>query len=230
MAIDQVWIARPKPQNVGRYTGIVATRSIAEAVFTSQLLTDIRTHNLDIDSIAEYLHQQSGQPVANKTTEAKTFMTPLIAKLTEFLQTLTPPAGEGTALRRLQQQTDKLHQQESELQRARDKLRTHGIGLTPTKPSSTTPPPAATTLPLTAPTSYPPTSLAILNLTSQTLQNNYPAKFAQASRSGSKHCHLQHKPKPTTSSRSFVTNASQKNSSKKRQQDTDCHKLPPKAL
>ena len=37
----------------GRYTGIVATRSIAEAVFTSQLLTDIRAHNLDIDNIAE---------------------------------------------------------------------------------------------------------------------------------------------------------------------------------
>ena len=148
----------------GRYTGIVATRSIAEAVFTSQLLTDIRTHNLDVDSIAEYLHQQPGQPIPNKTTDAKQLMSPLISRITDFLRGLTPPAGEGTALRKLQQQTDRLHQQENELQRARDKLRTHGIALTPTKPGG-----AAT-----------PTPHTILNPTSQTLHDNSPANFAQA--------------------------------------------------
>ena len=64
----------------GRYTGIVATRSIAEAVFTSQLLTDIRAHHLDIDNIAEYLHQQAHQPIPNKTTDAKQFTQPLISR------------------------------------------------------------------------------------------------------------------------------------------------------
>ena len=164
----------------GRYTGIVTTRSIAEAVFTSQLLTEIRAHNLDIDNIAEYLHQQAHQPVPNKTTDAKQFMQPLISRLTDFLRGLTPPAGEGTALRKLQQQTDRLHQQESELQRARDKLKNHGIALTPAKPGATptTSSGSHPTLPLTAPAAL--TAHAILNPTSQTLQDNSPVNYAPA--------------------------------------------------
>ena len=77
----------------------MTTRSIAEAVFTSQLLPEMRAHNLDIDNIAEYLHQRAHQPIPNKTTEAKQFMQPLISRIVGFLRGLTPPAGEGTALR-----------------------------------------------------------------------------------------------------------------------------------
>ena len=166
----------------GRYTGIVTTRSIAEAVFTSQLLPEMRAHNLDIDSIAEYLHQQADQSIPNKTTEAKQFMQPLISRIIDFLRGLTPPAGEGTALRKLQLQTDRLQQQESELQRARDKLKTHGIGLTPTKPGTHPAPSSASQpqphLPLTAPAAL--TTNTILNPTTQTLHDNSPANYAAA--------------------------------------------------
>ena len=99
----------------------------------------------------------------------------MISRVTDFLRGLTPPAGEGTALRKLQQQTDRLHQQESELQRARDKLKTHGIALTPTKPGAI---PTTSTLPLTAPTAL--TAHTILNPTSQTLQDNSPANYTPA--------------------------------------------------
>ena len=101
-----------------------------------------------------------------------------ISRITDFLRGLTPPAGEGTALRKLQQQTDRLHQQETELQRARDKLKNHGISLTPTKPGATGTTESASqpALPLTAPTAL--TSHSILNPTSQTLQENSPANFA----------------------------------------------------
>ena len=166
----------------GRYTGIVTTRSIAEAVFTSQLLPEMRAHNLDIDSIAEYLHQQADQSIPNKTTEAKQFMQPLISRIIDFLRGLTPPAGEGTALRKLQLQTDRLQQQESELQRARDKLKTHGIALTPTKPGTHPAPSSASQpqphLPLTAPAAL--TTNTILNPTTQTLHDNSPANYAAA--------------------------------------------------
>ena len=165
----------------GRYTGIVTTRSIAEAVFTSQLLPEMRAHNLDIDNIAEYLHQQADQSIPNKTTEAKQFMQPLISRIIDFLRGLTPPAGKGTALRKLQQQTDRLQQQESELQRARDKLKNHGIALTPTKPGSQPAPSSATHtphLPLPAPTAI--TTTTILNPTTQTLHDNSPANYAAA--------------------------------------------------
>ena len=166
----------------GRYTGIVTTRSIAEAVFTSQLLPEMRAHNLDIDSIAEYLHQQADQSIPNKTTEAKQFMQPLISRIIDFLRGLTPPAGEGTALRKLQLQTDRLQQQESELQRARDKLKTHGIAHTPTKPGTHPAPSSASQpqphLPLTAPAAL--TTNTILNPTTQTLHDNSPANYAAA--------------------------------------------------
>ena len=157
----------------------MTTRSIAEAVFTSQLLPEIRAHNLDIDNIAEYLHQQAHQSIPNKTTDAKQFTQPLISRLIDFLRGLAPPAGEGTALRKLQQQTDRLRQQESELQRARDKLKNHGIALTPTKPGATpTSSGSHPTLPLTAPAAL--TAHNILNPTSQTLQDNSPANYAPA--------------------------------------------------
>ena len=165
----------------GRYTGIVTTRSIAEAVFTSQLLPEMRAHNLDIDNIAEYLHQQADQSIPNKTTEAKQFMQPLISRIIDFLRGLTPPAGEGTALRKLQLQTDRLQQQESELQRARDKLKNHGIALTPTKPGPHPAPSSATHpphLPLTAPSAI--TTNTSLNPTTQTLHDNSPANYAAA--------------------------------------------------
>ena len=202
----------------GRYTGIVTTRSIAEAVFTSQLLPEMRAHNLDIDSIAEYLHQQADQSIPNKTTEAKQFMQPLISRIIDFLRGLTPPAGEGTALRKLQLQTDRLQQQESELQRARDKLKTHGIALTPTKPG-THPPPSSASQPnhishlQPQPHSQPPPfSTPLLK---RYMTTHQPITQQQASRSGSRPYHQPPKHKSTTSSKFFVTNASQKNSSKR---------------
>ena len=115
-------------------------------MFTSQILSERRARNIDIDSIA-YIHQQNHQPAPNKTTKA--FTAPPISKITERMQTLTPPAGEGTALLRLQLQTDRLQKQKGELQRARDKLRTRGVALTPTKVYDSAPrraAPAAPTL------------------------------------------------------------------------------------
>ena len=109
-------------------------------------------------------------------------MQPLISRIIDFLRGLTPPAGEGTALRKLQLQTDRLQQQESELQRARDKLKTHGIALTPTKPGTHPAPSSASQpqphLPLTAPAAL--TTNTILKPTTQTLHDNSPANYAAA--------------------------------------------------
>ena len=197
----------------------MTTRSIAEAVFTSQLLPETRAHNLDIDNIAEYLHQQAHQPIPNKTTEAKQFMQPLISRIVDFLRGLTPPAGEGTALRKLQQQTDRLHQQESELQRARDKLKNHGIALTPTKPGTVPAPASASdpTLPLTAPAALSQPTLFSTPPHKPYKTIHQPTMLRQASRNGSRHYPKQHRHMPTTSRRSSEMNASQKSNFKKQQ-------------
>ena len=66
------------------------------------------------------------------------------------------------------------------MQRARDKLKNHGIVLTPTNPGAVPAPASAPhpTLPLTAPAAL--TANTILNPTSQTLQDNSPANYAAA--------------------------------------------------
>ena len=176
----------------------------------------MRAHNLDIDNIAEYLHQQASQPIPNKTTDAKQFMQPLISRLIDFLRGLTPPAGEGTALRKLQQQTERLHQQESELQRARDKLKTHGIAITPTKPGTH---PTRHQLPNPISHLQPqqhsqPTPFSTPHLKLYTTTHP-PTTRQQAFRNGSRHYHQPHRHKSPISSKFFETNASQRNSSRR---------------
>ena len=86
----------------GKYCGLIPTRSIAESVFVTHLLQEIREKRFDLDAIAQ------GQEVPNKTTQARAFHAPLINLLTQQLQTHSPAAAEGTALRALKATTDKL--------------------------------------------------------------------------------------------------------------------------
>ena len=46
-----------RPLSAGRFVGLVCTRSVAESVFTAQLLKALRENAIDVDSIAEHLHQ-----------------------------------------------------------------------------------------------------------------------------------------------------------------------------
>ena len=190
-------------------------RTLSQGRYTSQLLPEMRAHNLDIDNIAEYLHQQANQSIPNKTTDAKQFMQLLISRLIDFLRGLTPPAGEGTALRKLQQQIDRLHQQESELQRARDKLKTHGIALTPTKPGNHHQLPNPNPISHLQPQQHSqPTPFLTPQLKPYTTTHQ-PTMRQQAFRNGSRHYHQPHRHKSPISSKFFETNVSQKNSSRK---------------
>ena len=110
----------------GKFCGLIPTRSIAESVFTTHLLQEIRDRRFDLDAIAEALHTAQGTTIPNKTTQARAFHAPLIAHITEQLQTHAPAAAEGSALRALKSTTD-------DLARARQKLQAHGIELTPRK-------------------------------------------------------------------------------------------------
>ena len=44
----------------GKFTGFIATRSIAESVFMTLFLQQLREHRLDLDGIAEALHTRTG--------------------------------------------------------------------------------------------------------------------------------------------------------------------------
>ena len=83
----------------GKFCGLIPTRSIAESVFTTHLLQEIRDRRFDLNAIAEALHSAQGTAIPNKTTQARAFHAPLIALITEQLQAHAPAAAEGSALR-----------------------------------------------------------------------------------------------------------------------------------
>ena len=47
----------------GKFCGLIPTRSVAESVFTTHLLQEIRDKRLDLDAIAEALHTKAGNTV-----------------------------------------------------------------------------------------------------------------------------------------------------------------------
>ena len=57
-----------RPLSAGRFVGLVCTRSVAESVFTAQLLKALRENAIDVDSIAEHLHQTAS---STKSTPSK---------------------------------------------------------------------------------------------------------------------------------------------------------------
>ena len=92
----------------GKYTGFIATRSIAESVFVTHLLQELREKRLNLDGIAETLHTKQGTDIPSKTTQARAFHAPLINLLIQQLQSHSPAPAEGTALRALKNTTDEL--------------------------------------------------------------------------------------------------------------------------
>ena len=92
----------------GKYTGFIATRSIAESVFVTHLLQELREKRLDLDGIAETLHTKQGTDIPSKTTQARAFHAPLIKLLIQQRQTHSPAPAEGTALHALKNTTDEL--------------------------------------------------------------------------------------------------------------------------
>ena len=79
----------------GKYTGFIATRSIAESVFVTHLLQQLREKRLDLDGIAETLHTKQGTDIPSKTAHARAFHAPLIQLLIDQLQTHSPAPAEG---------------------------------------------------------------------------------------------------------------------------------------
>ena len=151
----------------GKYTGFIATRSIAESVFVTHFLQQLREKRLDLDGIAETLHTQQSTDIPNKTTHARAFHAPLIKLLIDQLQTHSPAPAEGTALRALKNTND-------ELARARQKLHDLGNPLTPVKSTSRSSAPAAPSHAPTPPPPKPPALTDVLQPPHPTLQDDIP--------------------------------------------------------
>ena len=154
----------------GKYCGLIPTRSIAESVFTTQLLQEIRDKRLDLDAIAEAIHTSQGTAVPNKTTQARAFHAPLISLLTQQLQAHAPAAAEGSALRALKATSD-------DLARAREKLQAHGVELTPRKDAGRSSAPSAPAAPAEPAAHKPPELADVLQPPHPSLKDDAPESW-----------------------------------------------------
>ena len=140
---------------------------MAESVFVTHLLQEIREKRLDLDGVAETLHTKQGTEVPSKTTQARAFHAPLINLLIQQLQSHSPAPAEGTALRALKNTTD-------ELARAKQKLHILGNPLTPVKSASHATGSGVPSHPPTPPTSKPPVLADVLQPPRPTLKDDAP--------------------------------------------------------
>lgn len=113
----------------GKFTGVVATRTVAESVFLSQLVKSLRDQNVDLDMAAEACHKG---PIPSKTSDAIRFFQPLIQNIMEEIKNKIPIEASL-------EQIHKLVDTEAQLAKAQQKLQQHGIQMTPQRNTSTTP-------------------------------------------------------------------------------------------
>ena len=156
----------------GKFCGLIPTRSVAESVFTTHLLQEIRDKRLDLDAIAEAIHTKAGATVPNKTTQALAFHSPLITLLTDQLQAHSPAVAEGSAIRALKATSD-------DLARAREKLQAHGLELTPKKDTGRPSAPSKPTTP--TPPHQPPALPDVLQPSYPTLKDDAPETWTAPS-------------------------------------------------
>ena len=101
----------------GRFMGVVTTRSIAESVFTSQILKSFRESGVEIDALCEHLHRTIDPmaPVPSKSEDPVAFMQPLVSVLTAKAKEISPAKHETAALKELQAVQKKLKETEAKL-------------------------------------------------------------------------------------------------------------------
>lgn len=93
--------------------GIVTTRTISESVFGSQLLKLCRENSLDLDAIAESLHDPSQLP--SKQDQPVEFMKPLVNLLVNEMKRIQPAKRQNTALAQVQSLQKELEKAKADL-------------------------------------------------------------------------------------------------------------------
>ena len=113
----------------GKFVGIVPTRTVAESVFTSQLLKSLRDQSIDLDLVAEATHKG---PVPSKQNDPAKFFGPLVQHIVDEVKAKQPVQNSL-------EQVQKLASTEAQLAKAQQKLQQHGIQISPQRNNTNTP-------------------------------------------------------------------------------------------
>ena len=112
----------------GRFISTVPTRSVAESVFTSQLLSAVRKSQLDLDAVASTLWQNHhpGKELPSKTTDVSSLYAPLINDLIGVLKKHAPAQVASSS-------SQQLVELQTALMKREQQLMEQGVVLTPKK-------------------------------------------------------------------------------------------------
>eukprot|EP00439_Symbiodinium_sp_Y106_P029546 s562_g3.t1 len=118
----------------GRPVSVIPTRSVAESVITSQILSVIRKKHYDIDVAAEAIwrHVHPGKEPPSKTNELTQLFQPLVDMMIRSVDSFAP-IQQGAAA------SQNLIKLETELDKRKQQLRQQGVLLTPEKSGATVP-------------------------------------------------------------------------------------------
>ena len=115
----------------GRFVSVIPTRSVAESVIMSQILSVIRKKHYDIDGTAEAIwrHVHPGKEPPSRTNEPTQLLQPMVDKIIQSVESFAP-IQQGTAA------SQNLIKLETELEKRKQQLRQQGVMLTPERPTT----------------------------------------------------------------------------------------------
>ena len=114
--------------NHGRFLSVIPTRSVAESILGSQILSAVRKNHYDIDDAAEAIwrHVHPDKEPPSKNGDSTQLFLPMIDMMLASIASFAPTQQSSAA-------SQNLIKLETELEKRRQQLRQQGVVLTPKK-------------------------------------------------------------------------------------------------
>ncbi|OLP89200.1 hypothetical protein AK812_SmicGene29372 [Symbiodinium microadriaticum] len=125
-----------RPLSHGRFTGIILTRNVAETVLLSQIQKRLREDNIDVDATSEAIYKFEDLKPPDKVKEATNFVTPLVEEIFLAMKPWTQVKNYGKNSEQDNQVAQRMQELEEEAAKYKQRLKSAGMEITPTKTPS----------------------------------------------------------------------------------------------
>ena len=122
-----------RPLSHGRFTGIILTRNVAETVLLSQIQKRLREDNIDVDATIEAIYKSKNLKPPDKVKEATNFVTPLVDEIFLAMKPWTQVKNYGKNSEQDNQVAQRMQELEEEAAKYKQRLKSAGVEVTPTK-------------------------------------------------------------------------------------------------
>ncbi|CAE7940268.1 unnamed protein product, partial [Symbiodinium sp. KB8] len=122
-----------RPLSHGRFTGLILTRNVAETVLLSQIQKRLREDNIDVDATIEAIYKSRNLKPPDKVKEATNFVTPLVEEIFTAMKPWTQAKSYGKNSEQDNQVAQRMQELEEEAAKYKQRLKSAGVAVTPTK-------------------------------------------------------------------------------------------------